>query len=204
MTGQSEGEQPLHIENALVKASYRREHGDPQLSERRSYPERLGRLAREGAAQDTIRLDEFYDRDRLAKAVVEDFEGSYALADAEAGQAIRDRSLAWFDWLVQEEAISVHHQTYMTIARVAASRGDVSTAAAIVNDPARLWAGATRSASHKPVGREGLSDVTTRDLAQTAQGLVDLVFAAPSENVHEFRGALVGTLLSITNELADR
>jgi len=201
MVGPAETVQPLCVEQALVEATRYRSgvrHAE-MWGDGVQYPARLGSLAVE-----RVRFDPDYDASRITDGVRADFSGSYEIDDPEAAGAMRQRSMAWLDWLSQSTGLNVSTFAYIRLATTAAEHGDAETVRQIVEDPKRLWLdkGAGTPVSDPAFGQ--LDRLSTDSIAGKISDIAKIMAVAPSDSAEQVHAAVMPTFRNAVAEFARR
>lgn len=201
MANPGETVQPLFVEQALVIATQHRSghHHSEGWSGGMRYPTQLGLLAVE-----SLRFDPDYDAGRIAEGVKADFNASYEMEDPEAASAVRQRSMAWLDWLSQDTNLNVHHFTYIDLATTAAEHGDAETVRQIVEDPKRLWLDKNAGIPISDPAFGQLDRLSVRSMGGKISDIARLMVIAPEGSAEQLRAAVMPTFCSVVTEFVKR
>lgn len=192
---------PLVVEQALENATRHRSEswGFGQLwGSGLQYPKELGLLA-----VDRVNLDPDYDASLISTGLMADFTASYEMDDREAASSVRQRSMAWLDWLAQNGMVNVLPFAYRELVTVAAEHGDADTVRQIVEDPKRLWLGVGVSVSSRD-SEPALDQLSTNDIGHKVSDIVGIMTRVPEGRADQVRAAVMPTLQSIVAKFVRR
>ncbi|MDB5175382.1 MAG: hypothetical protein JWM81_240 [Candidatus Saccharibacteria bacterium] len=201
MADLAEAVQSLFVEQALVSTTQHRSdrrHGEVWGGGRR-YPAQLGSLVVE-----SLRFDPDYDASRIADGVKADFTASYVMDDPETASAVRQRSMAWLDWLSQGTNLNVHHNAYIELATIAAEHGDAEAVRQIVEDPKRLWLDKHAGIPVSDPAFGQLDRLSTDSMSGKISDIARLMVVAPEGSAEQVRAAVMPTFRNVITELVSR
>jgi hypothetical protein len=201
MADPAEAVQPLFVEQALVGATeYRsdRRHGEV-WGGGLQYPAHLGSLAVE-----RVRFDPDYDVHRITEGVKADFDASYEMDDPEAASAVRERSMAWLDWLSQGTNLNVHSFAYIGLATTAAEHGDAETVRQIVEDPKRLWLDKHAGIPVSDPAFGQLDRLSTDSMGGKISDIARIMAVAPQGDAERVRAVVMPTFRKVVTEFVSR
>jgi len=201
MADHAEAAQPLFVEQALVAAAeYRSSRHHRELwGGGLQYPAHLGALAIE-----RVRFDPDYDEHRITEGVKADFNTSYEVDDPEAASVVRQRSMAWLDWLAQDTNLNAHSFTYLGLATTAAEHGDAATVRQIVEDPKRLWLDKHAGIPVSDPAFGQLDLLSTTSMGGKLPDIARIMAVAPQGDAEQVRAAVMPVFRNIVTEFVDR
>ncbi|HEX8763284.1 MAG TPA: hypothetical protein VF733_06045 [Candidatus Saccharimonadales bacterium] len=200
MADPAEAAQPLSIEYELVRITERRSDSHAEVwGDGLQYPEHLGPLA-----VDRVRFDPDYDVYNITQSVKADFLASYGMADGETANAIRQRSMAWLDWLAQGTNLNINDFVYLNLATIAAKQGDAETVRQIVEDPRRLWFDrhAGVPVTDPTFGR--LDRLSVASIGAKVSEMARLMAVAPEDDAERVRATVMPTFRNVVTEFVGR
>lgn len=192
----------LYVEQALVKTTELGSGGRHEEAQDGGlpYPAYLGLLAVE-------RLSFHSDNDAylVAKGVKADFAASYEkMADSEAASAVRQRSMAWLDWLAQGTNLNVQSFDYLELATMAAEHGDAETVRQIIEEPWRLWCDEQASTGISDPTCGQLDRLSTTSIIGRIVAIARLMPVAPAESAQQVHAAIMPTFRDVAAEFTRR
>ncbi|HZM63927.1 MAG TPA: hypothetical protein VFB59_02225 [Candidatus Saccharimonadales bacterium] len=201
MTDPAETAQPLFVERALTSATelrtglYRDAAPRPGLR----WPEQLGSLAVE-----RLRFDPDYDAGSIVEGVKNDFSASYEMDDPKVANDVRQRSLAWLDWLSRKTNLNVYSFAYLDLATAAAGHGDAETVRQIIEDPKRLWLDKDAAVRVDDPTFGQLAALSIGTIGGKLPDIARLVAVAPVGSEAQMQAAVMPTLRDVVAEFTSR
>jgi hypothetical protein len=205
MADHAENVPPLFVEQTLENVANFRFVRDDYIEEGSrdlQYPAQLGALA-----VDALRFEPYSDAERIAGGVEADFRYSYEMDDAEAASGVRQRSMAWLDWLSRDTKLRVNQVAYLELAGIAAEQGDAETVRQIIEDPKRLWlenrAGRTGTDVNDPAFGQ-LNKLSTTSMGIKIHRVAALMAVAPAERAEDVQAVVMPVFSNIVTEFVSR
>lgn len=189
---------PLCIEEVLTEVTqyHNNPWRDPNKMPFMPYPKELGQLAVEG-----VFLEPNDDVRRVVNATQLDLYLSYWDEGVATGRSMRQRSLAWLEWVAHNTPLNLPGITFLGLARTAAEYGDAETIGEILENPRRLW---FNRGEPVPPSTDQLQAVSLDQLGVKLHMVSTIIVAAPPESSPQVQAVAVPVLKKIADEFARR